>query len=101
MRLLLCGPSLTDIDIPVEILKLNILAPTVDGPLHVLVDFYLVFSATAAVVLHCLLRRSRLELDIEVAVDLAVVGPHADVGFEIGREGYVDLAIQRAERHRL
>src|SRR5690348_13534976 len=78
---LLLSPSFPYINIAVEILELDFLAATVDRAFHVFIDFNAVFSAFAAIIFHCLLRRAGSQIDVKVAVNLAVVRAHAHIGF--------------------
>ena len=43
----------------------------------------------------------RLERDVEIAVDLALLGLHLDGGLDVRRERHVDVAVHRAEGHGL
>src|SRR5437763_13945150 len=77
--LLLC-PGLPDVNISIEILKLDFLAAAVDGPAHVLVDLDPILAAFSAIIFHGLLRSGGLHLDFEIAIDIAIIGAQADVG---------------------
>src|SRR4029077_968600 len=98
---LLLYPRLPYIDISVEILELNFLAPAVDGAAHIFVDLYPIFAAPAAIVFHGLLRRIGLHLNIEVPVDLAIISTQPPVGFQVRGKSHIDIAVQRPEGHRL
>jgi len=97
---LLFRPRLPQIDAPVEVLELDLLAATVDGTADRFVDLDPVLAAFATIILHRLLGLIRLEFDVKVAENLTVVGTQTDSGFQVRREGHVDGAIHGAERHR-
>ena len=48
-----------------------------------------------------MLRRGSLNLNVEIAENFAPIGFQAEVGFQIGGKGDVNVAVQRAEGHRL
>src|ERR1051326_7618053 len=91
----------TDIDVPVEILELNLLPAAVDLSAHGLVDYDLEASAFTLSLDRRLSGRALIELYIEVAEHVSAIGSHDDVRLHVGREGHVDVAVERAERHRL
>src|SRR5262249_30458992 len=94
-------PSLPDVDIPVKILELNLRAAAVDGAADGLIHLHHVPSALGPSVFHGGLGGGRLQLNVEVGIDLAVVGAHAEIGFEVRREGNVDGPVHGAESHGL
>src|ERR1700722_2929517 len=99
MKLFCAG--FTDVDAAVEVGELHFRAATVDGAAHGFVDLHFVLAAMTAAVFDDGLRCLRRHVHIEIAEDVAVVGAEADVGFEVGGEGDVDVAVERAESHGL
>src|ERR1051325_1927149 len=90
-------PALAQVDVPVERPQLHLRPAAADGAADFLLDFEAVLAALALLLDLC----GRLgELDVEIGVDLAVVGAHAQVAAEAARQADVDVAVQGSERQR-
>src|ERR1700686_4059940 len=98
-RLTLFG--LADVDLALEVGELDFGAAAVDGAVDGFVDLDAVLAALAAAVFDDGRGGRGAELDVEIAEDVAAVGTNADVGFEVGGEGNVDIAVEGAEGHGL
>src|SRR5262245_34596907 len=93
--------SFANVDVPVEVLELDLGPAPVDRAGDGLLDLDPVLAPLVARVRDDRLPSTLVELDVEVAEDVPVVRLQDDVRFEVGRERDVDLAVHRAERHRL
>src|ERR1700688_1528330 len=98
-RLTLFG--LADVDLALEVGELDFWAAAVNGAVDGFVDLDAVLAAFAAAVFDDGGRGGGAELDLEIAEDVAAVGTNADVGFEVGGKGDVDIAVEGAEGHGL
>src|ERR1700726_2478860 len=75
------GTGFADVDLTVEVGKLEFGTAAVDGAADGFVDFHAVLAAMSAAVFDDRLRRGRLHLHVEIAEDIAAVGAQADIGF--------------------
>jgi len=87
------------VDIPVEVAELDLLASPVDGSPNCFIDLHVVTPILAAALFRYLLRSTRGHGHVKVAEHVPAIGADHEICFEIGWEGYIDVAIQRAERH--
>src|SRR5262249_30720386 len=91
--------GLADVDAAMEVGELQFGAAAVDGSVNRLVDLDAIFAAMPAAILDGLLRVGGLELNIEIAKDVSAIGLQAEVCFQVGGEGHINIAIQRTEGH--
>ena len=84
-----------------EVGELDFGAAAVDGAVNGFVDLDAVLATFAAAIFDDGGGRGGAELDVEIAEDVAAVGANADVGFEVGGEGDVDIPVEGAEGHGL
>ena len=91
---------LPDQDISTVSVELEIWSASVDLAYDVFVEVDFVSTSIFALIFLDFLD-SRVDLDIEITVDLSVFGFHLDGRFDTGRECDIDIAAPGAERHRL
>ena len=100
-RLLSPRPGFPDVNIAVEIVELDLLAAAINSSANGFVDLDAIASVLGVSVGEGLLGCTSYQRHIEVAEDFSTIGTDYQIGFQICRKGYVDVAVQRTERHGL
>src|SRR5262245_17517470 len=90
-----------DVNVPIDRFELDFRPATVDRAYNALVKYNAVSTTVFASIFHHRRTWILFQADLEIAVDGPVLAFEFDLRFNVGRQRDVDVAVERAERHRL